>query len=64
MQACNKPLKTNPFTAYRDPETGKWTVVKPEQNKITDAGKLNCFPKIALKSWEKNRESQLQVVAA
>lgn len=25
---CNQPLKTNPFTTYRDPVTGKWTVVE------------------------------------
>jgi len=24
----SKPLQPNPFTAYRDPETGKWMVVK------------------------------------
>jgi hypothetical protein len=24
---CNKPLKNNPFTTYRDPVTGRWTVV-------------------------------------
>lgn len=25
---CNQPLKTNPFTTYRDPVTGRWTVVE------------------------------------
>jgi hypothetical protein len=24
-----RQLKPNPFTTYRDPETGKWMVVKP-----------------------------------
>jgi hypothetical protein len=24
---CNKPLKNNPFTTYRDPVTGRWNVV-------------------------------------
>jgi len=24
---CNKPLKKNPFTTYRDPVTGRWTVI-------------------------------------
>ncbi|MBF2085346.1 hypothetical protein [Thermoleptolyngbya sp. C42_A2020_037] len=24
-----KSLKTNPFTTYRDPQTGRWIVVKP-----------------------------------
>jgi hypothetical protein len=23
------PLKPNPFTTYRDPQTGKWVVVLP-----------------------------------
>jgi hypothetical protein len=25
-----KPLRPNPFTTYRDPQTGQWIVVKPE----------------------------------
>ncbi len=25
-----KPLKPNPFTTYRDSETGRWLVVLPE----------------------------------
>jgi hypothetical protein len=25
----NRQLKPNPFTTYRDPETGKWLVIKP-----------------------------------
>jgi len=24
-----KNLKANPFTTYRDPQTGRWIVVKP-----------------------------------
>ncbi|MEZ2237240.1 hypothetical protein [Microcoleus sp.] len=28
----NQPLKTNPFNTYRDPVTGKWTVVQTVQN--------------------------------
>ncbi|MGB3403299.1 MAG: AraC family transcriptional regulator [Microcoleaceae cyanobacterium] len=33
---CPKnPLKINPFTTYRDPNTGRWSVVKPESNYIT-----------------------------
>lgn len=28
---CNQPLKANPFTANRDPDTGKWTVNKMAQ---------------------------------
>ena len=26
---CSKPLKSNPFITYRDPITGKWMVVNP-----------------------------------
>jgi hypothetical protein len=29
IQQPKKVLKTNPFTTYRDPETGRWIVVKP-----------------------------------
>jgi hypothetical protein len=28
----NQPLKTNPFNTYRDPVTGKWTVVQTVEN--------------------------------
>jgi hypothetical protein len=27
MQICHKPLKTNPYTAFRD-DTGRWIVVR------------------------------------
>lgn len=33
IQPRDKKLKPNPFTAYRDPETGKWMVVKSEEKK-------------------------------
>ncbi|MBF2077180.1 MAG: hypothetical protein IGR76_01320 [Synechococcales cyanobacterium T60_A2020_003] len=26
------PLKTNPFTTYRDPETGRWQVVPADSS--------------------------------
>ncbi len=29
---CDQPLKINPFTCYRDPVTGRWTVVPTVQN--------------------------------
>ena len=29
-QLSAKELRPNPFIAYRDPQTGKWIVVKPE----------------------------------
>lgn len=28
---CNQPLKANPFTTDRDPQTGKWIVNKMAQ---------------------------------
>ncbi|MEA5517629.1 hypothetical protein [Limnoraphis robusta] len=30
MKACEKPLQPNPFTTYRDPETGRWVVIKEQ----------------------------------
>ncbi|MEG4801965.1 hypothetical protein QUB63_19215 [Microcoleus sp. ARI1-B5] len=32
IKPCSQPLKTNPFTSYRDPVTGRWTVVPTVQN--------------------------------
>lgn len=32
---CDKPLKQNPYISYRDPETGKWVVVKSSQLQST-----------------------------
>jgi hypothetical protein len=26
-QPCRPPLKANPFTTYRDPQTGQWQVI-------------------------------------
>ncbi|MDB9525618.1 hypothetical protein PN498_06435 [Oscillatoria sp. CS-180] len=31
-KACQKPLKGNPFSTYRDPSTGKWIVVKQKKS--------------------------------
>lgn len=33
---CSKPLKSNPFTTYRDPITGKWMVVNPNLPKAVE----------------------------
>jgi len=30
IQTTNKNLRSNPFSAYRDPNTGRWLVVKSE----------------------------------
>ena len=27
IKPCSTPLKINPFTSYRDPDTGRWIVV-------------------------------------
>ncbi|HLO48413.1 MAG TPA: hypothetical protein VK211_08340 [Kamptonema sp.] len=64
MKACDKPLKSNPFTTYRDPQTGKWIVVQQEQNKVADTGKSRCFSNVVVKSFEKHLELQVQPVAA
>ncbi|WP_281362025.1 hypothetical protein [Oxynema aestuarii] len=37
MANSNRPLRQNPFTTYRDPVTGEWIVVKPN-NEV-------CIPK-------------------
>ncbi|NET48111.1 MAG: hypothetical protein F6K09_05160 [Merismopedia sp. SIO2A8] len=31
IQRSQKPLATNPFTTYRDPQTGQWQVVMKNQ---------------------------------
>lgn len=28
---CDQPLKQNPFIAHRDPETGRWLILKPQE---------------------------------
>ncbi|WP_199314153.1 hypothetical protein [Leptolyngbya sp. FACHB-671] len=30
-QSSTKSLQQNPFLTYRDPKTGRWLVVKPQQ---------------------------------
>ncbi|MEG4347355.1 hypothetical protein QUB70_29345 [Microcoleus sp. A003_D6] len=32
VKPCSQPLKINPFTCYRDPATGRWTVVPTVQD--------------------------------
>ncbi|NJK68064.1 MAG: hypothetical protein HC941_17380 [Microcoleus sp. SU_5_3] len=32
IKPCSQPLKSSPFTSYRDPVTGKWMVVETVQN--------------------------------
>ena len=43
---CNQPLKANPFTTYRDPVTGRWTVVETvpslSQTDSTCKAKAEC----------------------
>ncbi len=36
IKPCNQPLKINPFNSYRDPVTGRWSVVPTVQNHETD----------------------------
>ncbi len=37
IKPCNQPLKINPFTSYRDPATGRWTVIPTVQNGETES---------------------------
>jgi hypothetical protein len=37
IKPCSQPLKVNPFTSYRDPVTGKWTVVNTAVNNVENA---------------------------
>ena len=71
MKSCQKPLKSNPFTTYRDPKTGKWVVVNSEvdreEKKETDARKYSrCVSTATIISFEKNLEAplDLKIVAA
>ncbi|MGB3404296.1 MAG: hypothetical protein WBA77_16545 [Microcoleaceae cyanobacterium] len=34
MKSYKKQLKINPFTTYRDPETGRWIVIKTELREV------------------------------
>ena len=34
-QACDKPLKGNPFLAHRDPETGQWRVLQDSRGMLS-----------------------------
>jgi hypothetical protein len=36
-QLSTKEMRPNPFNAYRDPQTGKWIVVKPEAKNVKAA---------------------------
>jgi|GEM_PF-2398667 len=45
---CRKPLKTNPFTARRDPKTGRWEIIQPSPRKQTRfLGKLQTLASIS-----------------
>ena len=39
----NKPLKSNPFEAYRDPATGQWKVRYPV-NELSDEAASTALP--------------------
>ena len=68
----SRPLRSNPFHTYRDPETGKWLVVEsassetqyyPPVNPLSSGASLKqeIFPKIALRI--QNPESRIQAMA-
>lgn len=58
-QPCSKPLSSNPFESYRDPETGQWKVrypasplpVVPQPATQPTCEKVKRTPK--LRQWEK-----------
>ncbi|MCW6037320.1 hypothetical protein K4A83_13715 [Spirulina subsalsa FACHB-351] len=37
-QLSNAPLKENPFTSYRDIETGEWRIVYPMNHGVNRSG--------------------------
>jgi len=55
IKPCNQPLKNNPFTCYRDPVTGRWTVVDTVQNA--------CEPDSSLTSIAESPEAAKKVEA-
>ncbi|HLO49176.1 MAG TPA: hypothetical protein VK211_12230 [Kamptonema sp.] len=60
---CNQPLKTNPFTADRDPHTGKWTVSKRVQQTYKSDSNLNLVHQSGLiDSIEVKRPPQTEVL--
>ena len=34
MKNSEKSLKPNPFNTYRDPETGRWIVIKDQESSL------------------------------
>ncbi|MDY7022969.1 MAG: hypothetical protein SWJ54_16740 [Cyanobacteriota bacterium] len=40
MKTCEKPLKSNPFTTYRDPKTGQWIVIRHQSSSPSSSEKI------------------------
>ncbi len=38
MASNNKKLRENPYTTYRDPVTGRWLVIRLNQQQTRSAG--------------------------
>ena len=39
----SRPLRANPFHAYRDPETGKWMVVESTSSETDDCSHIDSL---------------------
>ncbi|NJK75496.1 MAG: hypothetical protein HC942_17555 [Microcoleus sp. SU_5_6] len=62
IKPCSKPLKVNPFTSYRDPVTGKWTVVNSAVNNVENACESDSSLKQPVPSPQASQtEPKLQV---
>jgi hypothetical protein len=46
---CRKPLRTNPFTVYRDPNTGKWIIIKLSSGRGQHSKPIHQQARIAIK---------------
>ena len=44
----SRPLRPNPFQAYRDPETGKWKVVNSDNTESPYQSQVDPITRLAL----------------
>ncbi|WP_346289413.1 hypothetical protein [Sphaerothrix gracilis] len=40
---CSKPLKSNPFKAYRDPQSGRWVTILPSDLDHSPQPPYTCY---------------------
>ncbi len=58
---CNRPLKNNPFTTYRDPVTGRWTVVVET---VFTTGESDSIPNEKAESKNENESKTAKISTA